>query len=524
MNFSQIDFLETGMFSKLFLDYFQDEQVALKWANYTPDLKGLENKIRKRSFDVHTRKVLVEALKNQYIKIDTPNEVITNIALLKKENTFTVTCGHQLNIFTGPLYFIYKIVSTIKLAELLNQKFPEFNFVPIYWMATEDHDFEEINHFNLFGKTYKWDLNTSGAVGRIHTQQMATFLDQLPIECKEWSDFYKNSETLAEASQKLVTHLFGNSGLIVINPDDVSLRNLFKEYVKKEIIKRESIHHIEHTNNKLVNDGYKTQVHAREINLMYLSDNLRERIVFEDNLYKILNTNLVFTESEILNLIDAHPENFSTNVIMRPVYQETILPNIAFIGGPAEVVYWLQLKDLFSYFEVDMPVVLARNFAMLINENQHKKIEKLSIEYSDFFVDEQKIKQKLASQDFVLNFDNENINLENLKTQYAQKSNIIDQNLNGTVEAEFAKIQKQLHDLQKKVIKTAEKKSTDKIEQFQNLKSKLFPDNSPQERFDNILNFISNYPNVIENLFKVFHPLSNKYYIINLNKTDGTKK
>lgn len=171
-----------------------------------------------------------------------------------------------------------------------------------------------------------------------------------------------------------------------------------------------------------------------------------------------------------------------------------------------------------------MPVVLARNFAMLINENQHKKIEKLSIEYSDFFVDEQKIKQKLASQDFVLNFDNENINLENLKTQYAQKSNIIDQNLNGTVEAEFAKIQKQLHDLQKKVIKTAEKKSTDKIEQFQNLKSKLFPENSPQERFDNLLNFISNYPNVIENLFKVFDPLSNKYYIINLNKTDGTKK
>ncbi|RZK65997.1 MAG: bacillithiol biosynthesis BshC, partial [Pedobacter sp.] len=172
MQAKYISYQETGSFSKLVLDYINDEEQLRPFYSYRPDMDGLAQAIENRNFS-GDRNILVDVLKNQYQHIQTNKSVTKNIELLASENTFTVTTGHQLNLFTGPLYFIYKIVTAINLAIELKMAHPDKNFVPVYWMATEDHDFEEINHVSVDEKNISWIQTTNGATGRLSTKTVA---------------------------------------------------------------------------------------------------------------------------------------------------------------------------------------------------------------------------------------------------------------------------------------------------------------------------------------------------------------
>ncbi len=225
-----------------------------------------------------------------------------NIQLLKDANTFTITTGHQLNLFTGPLYFIYKIASTINLCKQLKNEFPDHNFVPIYWMATEDHDFEEINYFNFKGKKVKWNKESFGPVGRLSTEGLQEvfelFSDELGIGSN--ADYLRNlfiksyleHEHLADATRFLANELFKTEGLVIVDGDSKPLKKLFIPYVKKELLEQNSLKNVMETNEQL--KDYFVQVNPREINLFYIEDNLRERIIFEDNKFKINNTKYLF--------------------------------------------------------------------------------------------------------------------------------------------------------------------------------------------------------------------------------------
>jgi bacillithiol synthase len=509
-----IDFSSTKQFSSLFLDYISQKESLKEFYEFSPDLDGIKEAIKKRNFDFTKRLVLVEELKAQYLHIETSEETHSNIISLTDENTFTITCGHQLNLFTGPLYFIYKIISCIKLCEQLKAAMPQYNFVPVYWMASEDHDFAEINHFTLFGKSYSLDLeNIKGAVGKINCSLFSDFLDQLPNEVQPFTKFYRESETLADATAKLVNHIFGKYGLVVLNPDVKNLRAEFKSYFLKEVTERKSFELLQQTSTKLENLGYKSQISGREINLMYADTNLRERIVLEQGRYNVLNSNITFDLEELTKLIDEEPVKLSTNVVLRPVYQEVILPNLAFIGGPAEVVYWLQLKPVFEYFEVNMPVILPRNFGMVIQKNQIQKLEKYQISVEDLFLTEHELKQKIAANDLILSFDDEVALLNQLGKLLEEKANLVDKSLVSTVAAEHTKLLKSLDDIQKRLQKGLEKRNLDGIGQIINIKNKLFPNGSPQERVDNFLNFYLNDPEFIQKLYNNFEPLLLKYYI-----------
>lgn len=514
MNAHTFDFSKTNQFSKLFLDYIDQKESIREFQNYPPSLSGIEAALNDRKFDTSSRHILVTELKKQYENIETSDKTKVNIESLLNDKTFTVTCGHQLNLFTGPLYFIYKIITTIKLAEQLKQKFPQNNFVPIYWMASEDHDFEEINHFFLFGKKHTWEFPAKGAVGKIDCDSLQEFLTSLPQELEPYTHFYKTSNTLAVATAKLVNHLFADFGLVILNPDVASLRSEFTDHFIKELTERNSFNILKNNAQKLENLGYKTQASGREINLMYADQGLRERIVFEDDTYKILNTDLVLSELEIINLTKSNPEKLSTNVILRPVYQEVILPNLAFVGGPAEVIYWLQLKEIFSYFGVNMPVVLPRNFAMLVNTNQSQKIQKAGLQMEDVFLQELELKQKITSMDLSLDFSEENRVLRSLEQLLVSKAELIDKSLMATVAAENSKIAKIVDELEKRLNKALEKRNVDVITQVLNLKQKLYPNGSPQERIDNFLNFYLNDTTLIQKLYEHFEPLDFKYYIL----------
>ena len=513
MTVHSVDLRTTGQFPALLLDYLDQKPSLKDFYGTFPSVENAADVISQRSdFSLEKRRTLVKVLEKQY----EGQPYLPDFSILLDEKTFTVTTGHQLNIFTGPLYIIYKIVTIIKLARELKEAYPDCNFVPVYWMATEDHDFAEIASFHLFGQTHTWEGEHKGAVGRLNPKELHSILKLLPAKPLLFAKAYLENKTLSDAVRCYMHELFGKEGLICIDADNADLKRHFLPVIKEELTTSKSAEIVTETTSRLSSLGYHTPLNAREINLFYLVDNLRERIIKEDNLFKVLNTDLIFTEEEIIALADEHPEYFSPNVVLRPLYEEIILPNLAYIGGPSEVPYWMQLKGVFDHYKVTFPMLIPRNFAMYITEQQRKKVEKLKISYEDLFLDEVKLRKKFVENNTtkILNLDEEKKAFYALFETILNKAAAIDQSMTGAVKAEETRIRHSFEHLEKRLKKAEERNHESEIDQLLALKYKLFPGKSSQERYDNFLNFYLNDPTFITKLLNTFKPLDFRYNVL----------
>ncbi|WP_239022830.1 bacillithiol biosynthesis cysteine-adding enzyme BshC [Pontibacter mangrovi] len=517
MKITKIDYAATGAFSKTITDYLCCSGQLQPFYNHFPTLEAFGAQLKEKSFSQEQRQTLHQALQEQYTSLSDINpKVQQNLDLLLQPNTYTVTTGHQLNIFTGPLYFVYKIITAINTCKQLQEKYPDYNFVPVYWMATEDHDFAEINHFSLFGKAYTWETDQTGAVGRFSTESMEPLLKELPEAYPVFEEAYRNSKNLADATRAITHALFGEYGLVSIDGDHTELKKALLPVVEQELTGQLSNRLVEETSAQLEELGYKPQVYSREINLFYLTDTLRERIVQEDGKYKVLNTDLSYTLEEMLQEAQEHPERFSPNVILRPLYEELILPNLAYIGGGAEVAYWFQLKKLFAKYEVAFPLLMLRNSALYISRSNASRMHKLELQPQDLFQDYQELKKQLSGQ-----LHEEEISLEAqgeaVAAAFAEVEKLaenIDPTLVKAVGAEAQKAANSLQMLEKKISKARDSKHEQTFKQLENLKDKLFPGGTLQERKDNLLTFQTNNPDFIPALAEAFDPLEFKFTIL----------
>lgn len=513
MTFKKVDLRNTGQFPALLLDYLDQKPSLEEFYSIYPNIENAAKAIEaKKDFNIDKRKTLVRVLEEQYH--GSPYK--PDFSILLDPKTFTVTTGHQLNIFAGPLYIIYKIVTIIKLAQDLKQAYPEYNFVPVYWMATEDHDFEEISYFHLFGQTHKWEGEHKGAVGRLDPKELESILKYLPVKPLLFAKAYLENNTLADAVRCYMHELFGQDGLICIDADNPDLKRHFLPIIKEELISPVSVKFVSETTAKLASLGYHTPLHAREINLFYLQDNLRERIVRENDRFLVMNTDLSFSEDEIVGLAEEHPEYFSPNVVLRPLYEEVILPNLAYIGGPSEVPYWMQLKGIFDHYQVPFPMLIPRNFALYIKASQRKKVEKLKINYEDLFLDQVALRRTFVEKNTekTLALDDQKNAFLGVFDSILEKAVDVDKTMEGAVKAEQAKLFRSLENLEKRIRKAEERNHESEIDQLLNLKNKLFPNGTAQERYDNFLNFYMDDPTFIRKFFKTFDPLDFKYYIL----------
>jgi len=530
MKVTQIPFQKTGFFSNIMLDYLEKNEAIQPFYNNFPDISGFHNQIeeKQKSFRLQSRLVLVDALKNQYKGFNVSKKTEENIETLKLQNTFTVTTGHQLNLFTGPLYFLYKILSTINLCEELSEKFPKQNFVPIYWMATEDHDFEEINYFNFDGKKVLWNRKDGGAVGRFSTDGLAAvfnvfsehlghsknaaFLKQL------FSEGYLKHNNLADATRYIANELFAEYGLIILDGDDTSLKQLFIPIVKDELENETSFKAVSKTITDL-EKNYKIQVNPREINLFYLGDNFRERIIFEEGVYKVNNTDLTFSKAEILKEVDENPKAFSPNVIMRPLYQEVILPNLCYLGGGGEMAYWLELKDYFETVEVPFPILLLRNSVQVVSEKQANKLAKLDISLEELFLDQYQLlsKKVVENSDIKVDFDKK---IQFLEKQFAELKEVAKQTDVSFVNAVNAQEKKQvkgLKNLQKRLLKAEKKRQCDLVNRITLLQNEILPNQSLEERQRNFSEYYLEYGSSFTKALKVaLKPLQLEFSILEL--------
>ena len=502
MSVYQIPFAATGYFSKLICDYLDKKTELSKFYENFPNVAGFKSQIesKKLAFSASSRNFLVDALKNQYNKTAVSESTNQNIASLSDANTFAVTTGHQLNIFTGPLYFLYKIVSAINLSDLLKKEFPQQNFVPVYWMATEDHDFEEIQYFNVNNTKISWNRGSSGAVGRLNLDGFDKVFNEFSAllgtsdNANELRELFKNAylknENLAEATRFLVNELFGTYGLIIIDGDDVNLKKQFSPYVKEELLQNTSNKLVSKTD-QLLSATYKIQVNPREINLFYLKDSIRERIIFEKNKYIVNNMNIAFSENEILREVEKHPERFSPNVILRPLYQEIVLPNLAYIGGGGELAYWFQLKDYFNEVNVPFPILVLRNSILLATKKQLLKLKKLDISLVEIFHGQETLIADKVKELSEINIDFSE-QKKYLKQQFSELKELAkktDATFLGAVNAQEKKQLNGLGYLEKRLLKAQKRKLFDVVQRIKELQNELFPNQSLQERIQNFSEF-----------------------------------
>jgi bacillithiol biosynthesis cysteine-adding enzyme BshC len=495
-------------------DYISGNGTARDYVPYTPNLEGIKKAIQQRKFSAIQRQTLVSVLENQYQVLGTIKEekniaafekVQANIGLLKNDNCFAVTTAHQPNLFTGPLYFFYKIIHVIKLAAELKAQFPENDFVPVYYMGSEDADLAEVGSYSIDAAKHQWKTKQTGAIGRMlvddHLLQLLQNLEgywTVKPDGKEALAIikaaYKKGNTINEATLQMVHLFFGQYGLVVVKPDDAKLKSLFVEVMQKELTTQFSHTAIQPTL-KSLSENYHVQSEGRAINLFYLKDATRNRIEKNGELFSVVDTNIQFTQAEIIQELQAYPDRFSPNVILRGAYQETIIPSVVFVGGGGELAYWMELKNVFEQAGVDYPVIILRNSFLFINDKQAKQWASLEFNIEALFNSIQALEIAFVKTQSVENLAlTEHIasltDLYKLIQQDVIKidSSLGDHALNLSVQA-----QKKLALLEKKMIRAEKRKQHTSLARIHSIKSELFPDNNLQERVENFSNWVGDF-------------------------------
>jgi len=516
-----------GKFSSLIRDYLKQSNETSSFYKAFPSESNLILQAKEKLQVYQNRETTYLALKNQLAHLELSPKQMENLEKFRLSNTVTITTGHQLNLLTGPLYFFHKILQVLKSCEEMNQNHPEFNFIPIFWMATEDHDFEEINHFYFKNQKFTWEKQTKGAVGRLNLEEIETvfqnFFQYLPDSANANSlkelieKSYLNAENLTEATQKLVHQIFGEMGLLMIDGDDKNLKKLMIPAFEEDLLKNTAFKKVSETNENFVQKNYSVQVNPREINLFYLGKgNIRERIVCTNGFYEVLNSEIKFSKEEIIKELHSNPERFSPNVILRPLYQETILPNISYIGGSGEIAYWLQLKSFFDSQQVLFPLISVRNSLLFLTEKQHSKMEKLNLSYEDLLLPLYELVNRNVKEnsDSEINFDVYESNLRKIFDELDTKATQTDVSFSKMVNAQRTKQLKGLERMKKRFLKAEKTKHSERVERIEILYSELFPNGNLQERITNFSEFWLEYgADFKEKIYQEIHPFGFRFTI-----------
>ncbi|MFT3823757.1 MAG: bacillithiol biosynthesis cysteine-adding enzyme BshC [Chitinophagaceae bacterium] len=504
VNSTTVAYQQTGYFSKLIVDYLNNANDLQPFYQHKVSAEGIRAAIAAREKKETPRALLVQELEKQYAGVQAEEAVQRNIQLLGKSNTFTFCTAHQPAIFTGNLYFIYKILHVIKLAERFKQEMPEYNFVPVFWMGSEDADLDELGSIYLSGEKLTWNTQQKGAVGRMNTKGLEQIIHRIEGELsvqpygKELvallKECYLGNTDIQTATFRLLHALFSRYGLVVIIPDNANLKRVMQPVFEDDLFKHQPAVIVNKSITQL-SEHHKVQANPRDVNLFYLKDDVRDLIELRNDQYEVRNTNLSFTKEEIRAELEAHPERFSPNVILRGLYQETILPNIAFVGGGGETAYWLELKGLFEHYATPFPVLILRNSFLVIEKKWQEKVEKMGWSVTDVFLSEQQLLNQLVSshKNGELKLQHELDATARLYQLVKDKALAVDKSLLQHVEALQVKALKPLQELEKKLLRAEKKKYESEQRQIHTIKTALFPRNGLQERIDNFMPYYAQW-------------------------------
>lgn len=494
-------------------------------------MDGLLNAANERQFDASHRDLLVKTIRQQAKQSNYADEVaMAQLERLGQDGVYTVTTGHQLCLYGGPMFFLYKMLSVVRLCEQLKQQ--NVDCVPIYWMASEDHDFEEVNHIFLGDQKFSWDVEAQGAVGEMTIQGLQGFKDAVGAILKDdhryedalvvLDEIFTEGKTLSLCIQDFVYWATSGLGILVLDANNSEMKTVFRSIMERELLEGIGSKALAESDSLITELGYETQVNHREINLFYLIQGYRERLVRLGEGFGTADGQHRWSKEEVLELLAVHPERFSPNVVLRPVYQECVLPNIAYVGGPGETAYWLQLKPLFDALGVSMPVVLLRDMFVLVEPLVEKKRAQLGLKYDQLssgtaaHVDAllTKLVKQEGTHEYLVGDPSNNIESE-FKQIIASLSDF-DPTLAESARAEQTKAMKRLQALQKKVLRADKRRSEVIKTRLDVVINALHPGGHPQERHNNWLHhFIE--PKLVQEMLSSCDPLSIEVKVLLLN-------
>lgn len=508
---TSISYEQTKAFTDLIEAYANDDVRFKEFITEFPNEQGVKLALDKKRKGSVNRELLVKVLREQYAQSRIESKSIDK---LLDRNCFSVCTAHQPNIFSGYLYSIYKIVHAIKLAQSLEKKLDE-SFVPVFFIGSEDHDIEEIGAFLFADKKHQWSPTQLGACGRMSTDSLQSIRDEvlsaLGIDMawlkKIVEQAYDGKRNLTEATRFFYHQLFGDHGLIILDADHPELKKIFLPVVEEELEKNISSSLVQAQIEKL-SKHFKIQVEAREINLFYLDDKKRERII------ESKDGSIVLNDGSEIQMSDITARHYSPNVILRPLYQEMILPNIAFVGGGSEVAYWMELKSLFDHFKISFPIIFQRNSVALLSRKAGQKMRALGIANS-FDSKDQVLKAKSVERAEYQDLEKQ---LENIRKSYELATNAaqsISPSLKVSAEAQIAKIEKLHKRLLQKYRAHLKRQETDISDAMDVIHSELKPGDKLQERRDNYLTLCDRFGvNIIDTLLTFQDPWSREFLIL----------
>jgi len=527
MNVTKLHFRDVPQLSKTDKAYTLGDAALRPFYEHDVNIEQFSEVIKNKSFDKEKRQILADELERQYATIEASSLTLQNIQKLRQPNCYTIITAHQPNLFTGPLYLIYKIVSAINLVKDLEGRYPDAQFVSVFWTGGEDHDFEEVNHLNLFGKRLSWNDEQGGPVGFYSVDSLRPTLDTVKevlgkgehaqVLNEQLERFYADAPNYSEAVKGFVNWIFAKYGLVIANANTAAFKRQLIPIFKDELLNQTSKSIVEKAAEEIAAAGFKKQAHARDINLFYLSPNSRTRIVKEGDRYSVLDTDLEFTEAEILVELEQNPQNFSANVILRPLFQETIFPNLAYIGGGGELAYWLERKSQFEHYNLPFPMLIRRCSVLWIDKGMVKRMNKLGLNAKTVFQDTDKLLKQYVvdNTEEELSLGREQTGLMEVFEQIIRKTNRIDPDMERAVVSQRVQMQKAIDKLEQRLVRAEKKKNETSLEQIRKLKEKLFPKNGLQERSDNFLAFYSRYgEQFLDVLIANLNPLDKKFVVI----------
>lgn len=508
LHFSNHPYTEVGNIPKLVRDYLRNPETLQEFFSVPPTEDSIHRKIQERAqFPAAHRDVLCEVLRDQYVQIGMWDEVVSeHIQRLKNPKAFTITTGQQCGLLLGPVYTPMKILSAIRLCRDLKEKHPDCDFIPIFWLASEDHDIEEINHAFVEGQKLHWETSQSGAAGRLRLEGLEplweTMYEALGSEnqpnVKEWNRIVAEAyrqKSLARATQFLAHALFGEFGVLVLDPDDARLKRLFLPQMRRDLHENISMRESQKAIDALEARGYKIQLRGREVNFFYLGEGFRLRLERVGLQWKTIDGQFTWNSDAFLNELEEHPERFSPNALLRPVYQEVILPNLAYFGGAAELAYWLELKGIFDALNVSYPVVLMRHSLVWLDAINTHRLENSAMNETELWDALWEVKKRWtnAHASFDLNLAKERNALLNMLSEIEQRALGIHSSLARSAKAMSTRLDRELERFSAKLYRESRRKDQEHMQRLDRLFEAIYPGGSLQERRESIAGLYKNY-------------------------------
>ena len=523
---SLLPFQEVRQLAKTDIAYAKGDPALRPFYAYEPRLESFTAAITDRQDRTYPRADLKTVFLKQYSAFEKSALVSANMEALGHEDTYTIVTAHQPSLFLGPLYFLYKAITAINLAKTASATTGK-HIVPVFVLGSEDHDLEELNNINLFNKKLVWQPGLAGPVGPMPGSSMEKVLAELrevlgesesaKVVYERVSSAFSPNRTFAEANQALLNDLFGKFGLLVLNMSDPLLKRHFVPVIKAEILDQVAQPLVMRDIDGLNARGFKTQATPREINFFYLSPGSRERIVLENGIYKVLNSQVTFSKETMLEEIENHPERFSPNVVLRPLYQEMVLPNLAYVGGGGELAYWLERKSLFEYFKTPFPILIRRHSVMWVDRDSVKKKAKFNLHAADLFREKDTLVREYvaANAEAEVSLSAEMHEVDVIFEKLAKKAANIDPTFEKAVLAEAVKYRSGLEQWQSRLMRAEKQKHEVALQQIRNLIDKFCPAGGLQERYDNFLPYLLKYGDgFVETLVSRLQSFDNGFVVL----------